>query len=292
MGWLADAVDIVSGIVGDSNADRARAEAKKLNQKNTRLQREFAQNSIQWRVEDAKKAGLHPLFALSGQGASFSPSGIMVDGGGAGFEQMGHGLRNIANRLQNSEEKQLATAQLDVLRAQATKDLAIAAYYDNERGRGVANNQLSSPAPGIWVREDDQGNRITNEPAPDMGKFADFTKVVPSQVQSPDSRDIGIASGADTLWKRYTHRAGMEVILPWSNEGPSESLSEMGPLTAWATWKKNEAAFGAEHAKRVMHEVLGVPMFILNAFENNPDRMRNALRRWGGLPPVQRQKMR
>lgn len=292
MGWLADAVDIVSGIVGRSDSQKAADAATRRNKQTDRLQREFAQNSIQWRVEDAKKAGLHPLFALSGGGASYSPGSVMVDGSGAGLEQIGQGVRNMANRLQNTEEKQLASAQLRVLEASAAKDNAIAAYYSNEAGRGRNDNQLSSPSPGIWVREDDQGNRITNEPSPDMGKFADFTKVVPSQVQSPSSSDIGIASGSDTLWKRYTHKAGMEVILPWSNEGPSESLSEMGPMTAWATWKKNEAAFGTEHAKRVMNEVLGVPMWILNTFEDRPDRLRNALRRWGGLPPVQRQNMR
>lgn len=37
------------------------------------LQREFAQNSIQWRVADAKKAGIHPLAALGAQGTSYTP---------------------------------------------------------------------------------------------------------------------------------------------------------------------------------------------------------------------------
>lgn len=45
-------------------------------------QREFAQNSLQWRVEDAKKAGVHPLFALGAQLPSYQP--IMVGGEGLG----------------------------------------------------------------------------------------------------------------------------------------------------------------------------------------------------------------
>lgn len=38
-----------------------------------RLQKEFAQNGIQWRVEDAKKAGLHPLYAIGASGATYTP---------------------------------------------------------------------------------------------------------------------------------------------------------------------------------------------------------------------------
>ena len=39
-------------------------------------QKEFAQNGIRWKVEDAKAAGIHPLFALGAQGATFSPISV------------------------------------------------------------------------------------------------------------------------------------------------------------------------------------------------------------------------
>lgn len=38
-----------------------------------KLQREFAQNGIQWRVADAKKAGIHPLYALGANTATYTP---------------------------------------------------------------------------------------------------------------------------------------------------------------------------------------------------------------------------
>lgn len=56
---------------GEDRPDEVRA-------RNEQTQREFAQNAIQWRVADAKKAGLHPLFALGGGGASFSPNPVTV----------------------------------------------------------------------------------------------------------------------------------------------------------------------------------------------------------------------
>lgn len=50
--------------------------------KNYNAQKEFAQNGIRWKVEDAKAAGLHPLAGL-GSGSYYTPSGSI------GFEQTG-----------------------------------------------------------------------------------------------------------------------------------------------------------------------------------------------------------
>lgn len=51
--------------------------------RNEALQREFAQNGIRWRVEDAKAAGLHPLAALGSAGSSYSPS---ITAGGGNYQ--------------------------------------------------------------------------------------------------------------------------------------------------------------------------------------------------------------
>lgn len=53
-------------------------------EKDRALQKEFAQNGVQWRVQDATAAGLHPLAALGAQLASSSPisiSGNVPSGG-------------------------------------------------------------------------------------------------------------------------------------------------------------------------------------------------------------------
>lgn len=42
------------------------------------LQERFARSGIQWRVEDAKAAGIHPLYALGANTSSYSPSPISV----------------------------------------------------------------------------------------------------------------------------------------------------------------------------------------------------------------------
>lgn len=58
---------VLGGIIGDKSAKRAA-------ERNAASQREFAQHGIQWKVEDARRAGISPEFALSGQTASFQPT--------------------------------------------------------------------------------------------------------------------------------------------------------------------------------------------------------------------------
>lgn len=58
-----------------SNSDSNKANAK-INAENNALQEKFAQEGIRWKVADAKKAGIHPLYALGAQTTSFQPSSI------------------------------------------------------------------------------------------------------------------------------------------------------------------------------------------------------------------------
>lgn len=50
------------------------ARQQKMNQQNYEAQKEFYQNSIKWRKEDALRSGINPIYALGAQSANFSPS--------------------------------------------------------------------------------------------------------------------------------------------------------------------------------------------------------------------------
>ena len=60
----------INAILGGS-AQKQQAE---LFQRNYDAQKEFAQNSIQWRVADARNAGLHPLAVLGQMGSHYTPT--------------------------------------------------------------------------------------------------------------------------------------------------------------------------------------------------------------------------
>lgn len=63
----------------DSRKAQKRSEAIQLleREKDRDLQKEFAQRSVRWRVDDAKAAGLHPLFALGAAGSSYTPTAFI-----------------------------------------------------------------------------------------------------------------------------------------------------------------------------------------------------------------------
>lgn len=102
-------------------------------QHNANLQREFAQQGLKWRMEDAQRAGIHPLFAIGAGGASAAPiqisgsatpasvgsggiSGSPVGGGSpgvpsfvnpmAGFAGLGQDLGRAIAATQTARERQ------------------------------------------------------------------------------------------------------------------------------------------------------------------------------------------
>lgn len=74
------AMDNLAGQVESVAASNADARQNAANLNNYQMQKEFAQNGIRWRVEDAKAAGLHPLAALSMSGSGASPSFAVGNG--------------------------------------------------------------------------------------------------------------------------------------------------------------------------------------------------------------------
>lgn len=57
-------------------AEASNAAAERNAERNIELQKEFAQSGIRWKVEDAQKAGIHPLAALGAQTVSFTPQTV------------------------------------------------------------------------------------------------------------------------------------------------------------------------------------------------------------------------
>lgn len=62
-----------ASLLGGSNAQKSQ---ERIARENIALQKEFAQTGIQWKVADAKAAGVHPLAALGATTHSFSPISV------------------------------------------------------------------------------------------------------------------------------------------------------------------------------------------------------------------------
>jgi len=66
---ISAGASLAGGILGQKSAE-------KQADKNIALQKEFAQSGIQWKVADAKAAGIHPLYALGASTHSYAPVSI------------------------------------------------------------------------------------------------------------------------------------------------------------------------------------------------------------------------
>jgi hypothetical protein len=92
---------IVGGIVGSNNAQAVAG-------MNYEAQKEFAQNGIRWKVEDAKRAGIHPLYALGATTQGYSPtSGYTGDFGiSDAAAQFGQGFERAQQAKMTKEERE------------------------------------------------------------------------------------------------------------------------------------------------------------------------------------------
>lgn len=102
--WMAaataanSATNIGLSLMGDDD-DNSKV-GREIAYRNEQLQREFAQNGVQWRVADAERAGIHPLYALGSSGASFSPVNY-IPGESRGENKSQRVLRSISNAGQD-----------------------------------------------------------------------------------------------------------------------------------------------------------------------------------------------
>lgn len=95
---LGAAIGAIGSLVGSIfGADKAKDAAREQ----AALQREFAQNGIRWKVEDAKAAGIHPLYALGAQTTAYSP----VTVGGADWGGVGQNIGSAIGAMTTPKEK-------------------------------------------------------------------------------------------------------------------------------------------------------------------------------------------
>lgn len=78
---------------------------QKANEENIKFQREFAQNSLSWKIEDAKRAGVHPLAALGASGYQAAPSSMSADIGSPIGNGISQGLSKVGQALDENAVK-------------------------------------------------------------------------------------------------------------------------------------------------------------------------------------------
>lgn len=140
---------MLGGILGAIGSIAGGFFQKKSADKQAALQRQFAQHGIRWKVADAKKAGIHPLYALGAQTTSYQP----VQAGDLGLSQAGQDIGRAVDAGLSAREKatpytrELANLSLERARIQnqiLKAELASQVARLNQPGRAtpfpVVNN--------------------------------------------------------------------------------------------------------------------------------------------------------
>jgi len=145
---------LLGGLLGDSRnaseAEKTRGWQDWWNHKNIELQKEFAQNGIRWKMEDAARAGIHPLAALGAQGQSFSPlsvgdSGFTPSGMGNAVAEMGQSIGRAVSAQSTAAERtesklRLASLEQDVIGKQLQNSLLRQQAATASVGPGLPSN--------------------------------------------------------------------------------------------------------------------------------------------------------
>lgn len=113
MAWPVLAALGVQSALDFFGARKNRKEQRRVNAKNEQMQRDFAQQGVRWRVEDARAAGVHPVFAMGGSGASASPSHVGDTSMGSAWSSMGQNFSRAISATKTKRERLLDQAMLE-----------------------------------------------------------------------------------------------------------------------------------------------------------------------------------
>lgn len=183
-----------------------RKQAEELNANNIAMQREFAKNSIRWKIEDARAAGLHPLAAIGATGSSFTPVGAFSENQPAslapGLAEVGQNISRAIASTSTSEEKQyqklqLAHAKLNLEGQAIENQMKLSQLHQlNSAGPALPGSSNFMPGQGDSGMKINPSSRISSDPSrpaqqlgwvPDVGYARTDTGLTP--VPSSDVKE-------------------------------------------------------------------------------------------------------
>jgi hypothetical protein len=201
-GW-GDALGFVGGLLGDKATTSA-------NNSNIALQKEMAQKGIQWRVEDAKAAGISPLAALGAQ--TSSPTiGVMANTSVA--NAVSKAGQALSDKKINDLNAQLLESQIKNNNAQSTMYLAEAQRANSQASNVNQGGAMTMPfgwetwlqGPSVQQQEvEDAYGGVVGE-AYGIGRFGqDLSDRLKRRIDklTPAQKDAWAKSYKDSLYRK------------------------------------------------------------------------------------------
>lgn len=230
-GW-DDAAILAASAIGSMAGGQGGMDPEDQLLEQYKMQKEFAMHGLEWRADDARKAGLHPMAALGTQGASFQPVGLWNEeksgGLGKAIGAAGQAYSDYKRGQKTPEQRAMETAQLKVLQAQAENDFAQASYWSSQAAKNAQSQSSAAPAPGAGFGPDAQSAPVHISRVEGHPLTYDHVKIKPDEQISARSADRSVSSATNPAHREYVWRSGpggdTKVTLPYSDEGPVEAL--------------------------------------------------------------------
>lgn len=164
-GLLSAGSSLIGGLFGSSSQDKAIQAQQALNQQNIDLQKQFAQNGLQWRAQDATAAqtatGINRLALLGAPTASFSNNvgSFPTDSPmGAGIASAGQDIQRAINAYADANDRK-SELQNKLLEAQIAN-----VNSDTVKNQAAASKQVTqaptAPTPLFQDFVDDKGRHF------------------------------------------------------------------------------------------------------------------------------------
>lgn len=186
MGFLAALPQVLASLGSIVSGNKAQDRARREGEMNRKLQLDTLQNQIQWRVADAKKAGIHPYIALGSNPATYSP--VSTNFQGTDFGELGQDISRAVMAGQTDAQRRRNAGVATQAANEAAEERALALEHQalqNELLRsqiGRLNSAQVGPSlpasaePGAVIREAD---RVTvgsvGAPARSPGEPTDYS---------------------------------------------------------------------------------------------------------------------
>lgn len=216
--------------------------------------RDFAQNSIQWRVRDAEKAGIHPLYALGAPTMSSFPM-TMESHIGSGLQDMGQSVGDVVRRM-DPHETLMRGLEEELMRANIAKTEAEKAVADSEAEKNVRAYRSSIPyldpqdveRSKAWIydgpfEQHPDNPRFYNDrnPAPADGSF----ELKPQEVAPRSSGNRSSSAGENPGYEEIEFAPGFHMMVPrLQGESFPEVWEQMSLTDKAALLNRNSNIYG------------------------------------------------
>lgn len=176
MDWISSAITAGGGLLSGLLGDKQTSKNRKIAQAQFDQQMD---NTVARRVADAKRAGVHPLFAL-GTSPGASPTATISGQSGSG-SFLGEGIETASRALGKALDP-MQQAQMEAFKSESEKNFAQAAMFRSQAKRAEAEansgpvRTFAATAPPEFRGKTPVIPRIGSKPSGAYGIFGQYEK--------------------------------------------------------------------------------------------------------------------